>query len=412
MTTTKWQFGLGASLMALVASGGWASAQTENTLLSFSGTNGSTPYTGLIEDAKGHLYGATGAGGTTGWGTVYELIHDRQGTWKQKVLYSFGPDGSSDGASPQMQYLAVDSHGALYGTTRYGGAGKNGTVFKLTRGKSQWTEQILYSFTGGPDGSQPMGTLTIDPKGNLYGTAQIGGDATCNCGVVYELKRGKGGTYTQVVLHAFTGVPPNRQCGLIYDGYAPNYSSVARDSAGNLYGTTSQGGTCDNSGTVWELSPAGGGSWNYSVLHAVVFGDPDTNPNGGVVLDSQGNLYGMGGYSAIYELVKAQGYAHQIIYYVNNEIDAGDDTVTFDQAGNLYWTTFGGGGTGYTGSVEELSPDGQGGWNHSTLYAFAQGQAPGTQLWAGVMLDASGNLYGTSSTGGSGGDGTAWEITP
>lgn len=417
MAVRKWQLALGSSLVALAASGS-VSAQTESTLVTFIGANGAGPNTSFIQDATGHLYGATMNGGPYGGGTVYRLSRTTRGKWKEKVLYSFGASG--DGAYPQMPFLAMDSRGALYGTTSNGGAHGVGTVFKLTRGRPQWKEQILYTFTGGSDGDQPIGGVTIDANGNLYGTANAGGNLSdCGgfgCGVVYELARQKGGTYTQSVLHTFTGIPQQSTCYAVYDGSTPYRSPVAIDPAGNLYGTTEAGGeACEAPGTVWELSPAGGGSWNYSLLYVNTGANSISQETAGVVLDSQGNLYGTAQVigsaqpNGVFELVKDQGYQLQVLYQSTN--GGLYDTVTRDTAGNLYWTTQAGGGMGYLGSVEELTSGG----NHSVLYAFPQGGQEGTQPLAGVFVDASGNLYGTASTnGGSQGNenGTAWEIVP
>lgn len=408
MTLGKWQFALGAGLLALAATG--VSAQTENTLLDFTGTNGNAPNSGLIQDAKGNLYGATMNGGTgTGNGTVYRLTPRSRGGWKETVLYSF--NASPDGSDPEMPFLAMDGHGALYGTTPLGGAHGNGIVFKLVRGRPRWKEQILYAFGGGPDGGAPIGGVTIDAKGNLYGTTHSGGDANCNCGVVYELIRGRRGAWTQSILHSFTGIPQGYQCHTIYDGSDPSRSAVALDSAGNLYGTTHDGGeACENGGTVWELAPLGGGNWSYSLLH--VASDQIDGENAGVALDSQGNIYGaaLEG-NLIFELVKAQGYQSQILYQPMDE-EGYYDTVTLDSADNVYWTSQAGGGAGYLGTVQELT---QGSWTHSTLYAFALNGEAGTEPIAGVMVDPTGSLYGTSSMdGGSQGNGkgTVWEITP
>jgi len=416
--TINWRFALGASLLTMAACGA-AWAQTENTLLTFTGANGAGPNTSFIQDAKGILYGATMNGGPYGGGTVYALFRNARGTWKEKVLYSFGASG--DGAYPQMPFLAMDIHGALYGTTSNGGAHGVGTVFKLKRGKPQWTEQILYNFTGGSDGDLPVGGVSIDANGNLYGTTRSGGGSQycggSGCGVVYELKRGRQGTYTQSVLHTFTGIPQNYTCYTVYDGQDSYRSPVTLDSAGNLYGTTVGGGmACEQPGSVWELSPAGGGNWTYSLLYVNAGGaNSMSGPIAGVVLDNQGNLYGTaqiigtGQPDGVFELVKDQGYQLQVLYQSTN--GGLYDTVTRDSAGNLYWTSQAGGGMGYLGTVEELTSDG----THSTLYAFPQGGQEGTQPLAGVMVDGSGNLFGTASTnGGSQGnqDGTAWEITP
>lgn len=420
------------ALVLLMAS--LARAQTEQTLYTFTGSpnDGNGPLTGLIQDAKGNFYGATSNGGATGAGTVYKLTHTKSGKWKETILYNFLNNGV-DGAYPEEPLLAMDKHGAIYGTTARGGTGfaGPGTVFKLTPGKPQWKETILYDFTGGSDGGQPIGGVTVDSKGNLYGTTFIGGDSTncpSGCGVVYELAPGKKRTWTYSVLHTFTGIPGQYQCE-VYDGRNPGRVTLVLDSTGNIYGATTTGGYgCSNFGTIFELSPQGGGNWNYSVIYAFGVngaGYPFATPNSGVILDSQGNLYGVDSSSNVAEFVKAQGYAAQILYQpvncgVQGQIcpSGAYDTVTMDKSGNLFWTTASGPiptENEVVGGVYELSPSGQ----LTVLYAFSPSPPypAGKQPWAPVVIDSSGNLYGTTTTGGATGkcspcDGTAWEITP
>lgn len=396
-----------------------ASAQTEQTLLTFMGANGAQPLTGLIQDSKGNFYGAAYNGGANGTGLVYKLSHNAKGKWEQTILYDFGAQPGADGCDPQMPYLAIDKRGHLYATTPCGGAHSEGTVFELSPGKPFWKETILYSFTGGDDGAQPIGGVTFDSKGNLYGTATLGGGSqNCSegCGVVFEMSPGKKKTWQFSVLHTFTGIPSGVSCG-VYDGAGPYRTTPAVDPAGDIFGTTTNGGnSCDNAGSVWELSPVQGGGWNYSVIHAMNEGNGgDATPEAGGVLDSADNFYFTVANGNVYELVQAQGYAEQLIYYnENGNVGGAYDTVSFDKSGNLYWTTQSADGQdGYHGGAFELSPNGQGAWNFAVLNLFTDEE--GTQPWAGVTTDASGNLYGTSSMlggNGSSGKGTVWEITP
>ena len=405
---------------ALIFAAPPAWSQTETTILTFTGSNGSGPYTGLIQDAKGNFYGATINGGTNGAGAVYKVVLNARGKWKQTILYEFGPQPGTDGAYPQMPWLAIDKQGHLYGTTPGGGAHGQGMVFKLSPGKPMWKETILYSFTGAADGGQPIGGVTLDSDGNVYGTTNSGGGSqNCGggCGVVFKISPGKKKTWDYSVLHVFTGYPSGGGCG-DYDGANPYRATLAIDTMGNLFGTTQVGGnSCNAAGTVWELSPAQGGGWEYSVLHVQGQLVGDVYPDAGVALDSKDNLYLAVGGGSIFELVKAQGYQEQSIYqYPGPGAEDDYDTVNFDKAGNLYWTSQGGGGLGYHGTVEELSPNGQGGWTHALLWAFADNPAvDGDQPIAGVMVDASGHVYGTCSTGGGSqgsGQGTVFEITP
>jgi uncharacterized repeat protein (TIGR03803 family) len=216
----------------------------EAVLYSFSGPDGANPQAGVIRDAQGNLYGTTFSGGSgavcggTGCGVVFEL----DSTGKETVLYSFL--GQADGGGP-LAGLLRDSTGHLYGTTIGGGASGAGTVFKLNKvGK----ETVLYSFKGGADGVSPEAGLIRDSAGNLYGTTAYGGGTACfgGCGTVFKLDT----TGAKTVLHTFTGGT---------DGALPE-ADLAQDSAGNLYGTTYNGGGtgCGGAGcgVVFEVSVA------------------------------------------------------------------------------------------------------------------------------------------------------------
>jgi len=222
-------------------------------LYSFKGhrhNDGENPNGNLVFDAAGNLYGTTWSGGSYDWGTVFELSPGAK-TWTEKVLYSF--QGKSDGALPNPG-LVFDAEGNLYGTTNAGGNGKGGTVFELSPNGGNWTEALLYSFTGLSDGDGPAAPLTFH-NGSLYGTTESGGDRpqSNGDGVVFELTPSEGG-WTEQVLHTFTSSP---------DGATP-YGGVVFDSSGNLYGTTSFGGILNSNcfyagdpgcGVVYEISP-------------------------------------------------------------------------------------------------------------------------------------------------------------
>ena len=199
-----------------------AGAQTETVLYTFTGLgDGGVPDAGLISDKQGNLYGTTlqyGDGSCTfpfsGCGTVFELSPVKDGgklEWTFKLLYTF--EGGSDGANPASD-LVFDPAGNLYGTTSGGGTGCNGTgcgtVFELEKSESDWTEKVLYRFTGQSDGNSPVGSLTLDSRGNIYGTTAYGGDNSCyydgpGCGVVFRLSHILSGqkTWRETVLHTF-----------------------------------------------------------------------------------------------------------------------------------------------------------------------------------------------------------------
>jgi uncharacterized repeat protein (TIGR03803 family) len=211
----------------------------------FSGADGSSPVGGLIFDAAGNLYGTTANGGTfTGeTGVVFKLQPNQDGTWTESVLYNF--TGASDGGF-SFAGLTFDAAGNLYGTTLGGGTHGYGVVFKLTPSASgTWTESVLHSFTGGSDGGLPWGGVIFDTAGNLYGTANDRGNPACTfgCGVVFKLIPTPKG-WTETVLHSFAGV-----------GKYPE-ASVIFDPAGNIYGTTSNDPTTTSPfGVVFEITP-------------------------------------------------------------------------------------------------------------------------------------------------------------
>jgi uncharacterized repeat protein (TIGR03803 family) len=331
---------------------------TETVLHSFMGglSGGRYPMGDLVMDAQGALYGVVEMGGPHGGGYAYKLTPPASGTgaWTQTVLHGFG--ASSDGNNP-VGGLVFDTHGALYGTASYGGAGGYGIVYKLTppvSGAGAWKETILYSFKGQPDGSYPFGSLLIDASGALYGVTLWGGDTVTasNYGTVYKLTPSGTGTWTETVLHSFKGAT-------VLDGAWP-HGGLIFDKSGALYGVTSSGGVpMYNNGTIYKLMPPAiaGGQWTEAILHK--FTVTLNDPVGNLVLDPQGNLYGV--------------------------------------------TQNGGTTTGAQGAAFQLSPpaSGSGGWPFKVIHNFAScSNAIGCMPQTGLTIDASGALYGTTDTGG------------
>jgi uncharacterized repeat protein (TIGR03803 family) len=232
------------------------------------GPNGSAPIGDLLFDSAGTMYGVDGTG-STGWGAVYSL-RPGSGLWSLKVLYDFtdGPDGGG------LSGVIFDGQGRLYGATSYGGAHGNGTIFRLTPSEGGWTQETLYDFEGAGDGAHPWAPLIFDAAGNLYGTTLYGGSG--GGGTVFMLSQSPGG-WALTGLYSFTGG-------------AGSFGSLARGAAGNLYGTTFADGAY-GFGNVFKLSPSNG-SWTYTSLHDFTGGDDGSLPDGGVILDSAGNLYG------------------------------------------------------------------------------------------------------------------------
>ena len=378
--------------------------QTVTTIYSFTGgADGQYPAAGLTMDAAGNFYGTASYGGYTGGycfsgcGTVFKLQHKGSG-WVLLPIYSFT---YSDGSSPQARVI-FGPDGNLYGTTAYGGPADKGVVFRLqppaTACKAAlcpWNETVLYAFTGGADGANPTyGDLAFDQAGNIYGTTPGGGDPVCKCGVVYELSPSNGG-WTQTILHTFQQD---------HDGEGA-YAGVIFDAAGNLYGTTAGGGPQGSygAGTVYQLTPSGDG-WAETILYSFM-GDKDGGyPYGGLILDAAGNLYGVNSSGVVYELSPSNGgWTFKLLYTFMNVYEGSFAQLTMDTRGQLYGTLALAGQ-----DVFRLTPAG-GLW---FLTGFSY-NGSGLDIPDGsVSLDASGNVYTTTSRGGKHVQGSILEITP
>jgi len=300
-------------------------------------------------------------------------------TYTQKVLHTF--TGGTDGANPYAA-LIRDAQGNFYGTTEGGGSsGFYGTVFKLDKtGK----ETVLYRFTGGADGGVPYDSLIEDAQGNLYGTTRLHG--AYGYGVVFKLSKiGK-----ETVLYSFC---PGG--GVCTDGANP-YAGLIRDAKGNLYGTTFGGGA-SGAGTVFKLSMSG----KETVRYTFTAGTDGGMPGAGLIRDAKGNLYGttyMGGASGNGTVFKLDPTGKEtVLYSFTGGTDGANPFAGLIRAkGNFYGTTTT--GVANKGTVFELSHVG-GKWTEKTLYAFTGG-TDGANPSAGVILDAKGNIYGTTSNGG------------
>jgi uncharacterized repeat protein (TIGR03803 family) len=357
-----------------------AQAQTLSTLHTFAGptTDGANPYAGLVFDSSGNLYGTTGYGGASSAGTVFE----RPKSGGSKILYSF--TGGSDGANP-FASLILDG-GILYGTTYNGGAFGYGVVFKLDNG----TETVLYSFTGGADGANPYASLLPDSAGNVYGTTASGGAS--GYGVVFKVSK----TGTETVLYSFTGGT---------DGATP-YGRLIRDSAGNFYGTTYDGGAYGY-GVVFKLYKK-----EETVLYSFSGGADGANPYAGLVRDSSGNLYGTTSHAGasdsgvVFELDTAG--TETVLYTFTGGTDGAFPYAGLvrDSSGNLYGTTYGGGASS-SGVVFEVNTSG----GETVLHSFT-GLTDGGSPLAGLIEDKSGNLYGTAYLGGTSEYGTTFKLKP
>jgi hypothetical protein len=374
---------------------------------------------------------------------ILTLASAASAEWNEKVLYSF--QSVPDGATP-VGAVVFDKQGNLYGTTRDGGSSscpsvqQCGTVYQLAppaKSGDPWKETVLYIFKGNTskDGASPYGGLVIDAAGNLYGTTGYGGTGNCvvlgilmGCGTVFELSppKQKGGPWTETVLYSF---PTPKQ------GFVP-WGDLVFDGAGNLYGATIYGGgygtNCGDAyykycGAVFELSPpkTKGGKWTEKTLHGFN-GDTDgANPNGGLVLDSSGNVYGTtyaggnGDWGTAFELrpptTKSGLWTEKMLHRFQGSQDGVNPAagLTFGNNGDLYGTTLTGGPDGGGGTVFRLIPPSKvsGTWKKTILYGF-NGTGGGLDVEAPVIFDSNGNLYGTTLDSGGTYYGTVFRLRP
>jgi uncharacterized repeat protein (TIGR03803 family) len=324
-----------------------------------------------------------------------------------KVLHVF--TRGTDGAYPSA--LAVDTSGNLFGTTVQGGdlsacsTAGCGNVFELSQLNGHWGERVLADFSWNEGLPQPVGPLVVDAKGNVYGATTEGGDPSCNCGEVFQLTR-SGGVWTLNVLHTFLGA--------YSDGQNP-VSGLVQDSAGNIYGATEQGGMY-GPGSIFELSPATGGSWTFSIIHSFGLAGDGGDPYGPISIDASGNLYGTTtgggffGYGTVFKFALNNGTWTESTLY-NFTLDYGmfqqPDGVVLGPDGNLYGATIFGGEFSL-GTIYKLSPT-NGLWSRTVLHTFS-GDNDGAYPYGGLTVGPTGILYGTTGYGGLYGYGTVYKL--
>jgi uncharacterized repeat protein (TIGR03803 family) len=372
----------------------------ENVILRFNKTQGSGPLSGLTSDSAGNLYGTTYSGGAANCGTVFELSPSSGGKWTEAVLYSF--TGCTQVTQTPRGTLAIDKTGNLFGVIQ--GYFTSGLIFELLKGANgTWSYTVVHNF--GSNEGEPNVDLTWDSAGNLYGTTSL--DATGFDGEAFELSPQPGGSWQEAVLYSFNysngvGFPVG---GLVFDGN------------GNLYGAAYYGSN-HTYGAVYELSPQAQGPWTLTVLASGVADEPNSR----LTFDSNGNLYGTtttGNNGVLYEVSPTSGGTWKEI--IIHSFASGNDgaypqgTLVFDASGNLYGTTLLGGlgcNQSLCGTVYKLTPRSNGTWKETILHEFESAE-DGSEPQAGLLLDSFGNLFGTTSVGGGRyGYGTVFEITP
>jgi uncharacterized repeat protein (TIGR03803 family) len=393
------------SMLPLIANH-TARAQTETVLFNFPDNYVRYPVSRLTPDGRGDFYATTAEGDPEQPGTVFELSPNGSGEWSATLVYAF--TGGTDGSSPQAG-LIVDAAGNLYGTTEYGGANGAGVVFTLSPNGTGWTETVLYNFCsiGGPyctDGEYPHSNLIMDDSGNLYGTTLTGGSG--EYGTVFQLSPSAGG-WTEQVIYS----PADSADYWIISG-------VTMDAAGNLFGATAS--------TVFELSPNGSGGWNPTVLHTFAGGAKDgTDPRDAPVADNAGNVFGTtygGGpnnLGTVYKLSpitkgKNKGeWKEEILHFFKGSPKDGNQPwagIVLDAAGNIYGTSRNGGPNNYGTVFEIFAPVGKGSYKEKVLWNFDW--TDGWEPEGGLILDNTGKLFGTTYYGGSNGTGVVFEVNP
>ena len=384
-------------LVLLFGSVPFVQAQTFTVLYQFTGAaDGASPYRGsLFLDKNGNVFGSAAGGGDTtcnppfGCGVVFEI----DTASSESVLHTF--TGSPDGAEPYSGMI-VNPAGGEYAVAEYGGTGSctlgPGGCGAIINIDSTGKETVFYSFSGTPDGATPQPYLIRDAAGNLYGTTGSGG--TFNYGTVFKIDP----TGKETVLYSFAGST---------DGQWP-MGGVVRDATGSLYGTTWQGGAY-GSGSVFKLTPRG----TKTILHSFGLGSDGSYPFAGLARDKAGDLYGTTvsggahGYGAVFKIKGKTLHESLLHSFAGNPTDGSYPyaAVVVDPTGNLYGTTWNGGLNDF-GTIFKINTAG-----HETLLHSFQ-QTDGFQIYGGLVLDARGNLYGTAVFGGAYNQGTVFKLTP
>jgi uncharacterized repeat protein (TIGR03803 family) len=399
-----------------------ANAQTESLLYTFGETTSFWPQGGLLEDGSGNLYGTTRGGGTNGVGTVFELSPPAVsgGAWTITTLYNFIPYGS--GGYVPVSDLVKDQAGAFYGTFYSGGdpTCNCGGVFKLVPPAvtgGTWTESALYAFKGSADGRLPAAaTLALTTTGTLYGVTTRGG--TWDSGVLYQLTTKNGKAYTESVLYSF---------GDLADASTPN-GPVVLDTKGAIYGVTAFGGAF-NQGTVYKFVPAANGQLATESLLFSFGGSSTTGtaPIGNLIFDAGGNIYGVtntGGsandYGVVYSLSPTKSTWTESILFTFTKSSGVNPVAGLawnHTNNNLYGTTSSLNGlTSGDGTVFKMTPPAvKGGvWTQSTLFQFTYKVSGGYPTGVVTRDSKTGTLYGTAINGGIEGCdlycGTVWQI--
>src|SRR5207248_3353836 len=402
---THFQIRAFAASAVFVLSLAAATATTTDVIFSCEEDEGEYADTDLETDSAGNIYGTTVLGWDFGSGTVFKLSHTSTG-WVQTVLYSF--TSGADGGEP-YKGVTIDRQGNLYGTAVSGGSGSCeggcGVVYKLTNSGGTWTQTVIHAFTGGDDGSGPGARVTVDRNGDIYGMTPTGG--TYGVGTIYKIHP-DAGTWDFQVVHTFTGGA---------DGSSGSAGRMLLNH-GRLYGAATTGGVY-GSGVIFQLTPTPVGEWDFKTLYSF-HGQPDGSfPYGALLRAAAGNFYGTtyyggrNGIGAVYELTPRPigEWRERVIYSFQNGSDGNSpiSNLVRDAGGNLYGTTSEG-GLG-SGTIFKLSPISGGQWTETLVHSFA-GPPDGGFSYNGMVVDRFGNFYGATVHGGTADDGCVYQFTP
>jgi uncharacterized repeat protein (TIGR03803 family) len=384
-----------------------ASAQTLTTLTNFDNVNGQSQYGGLFADASGNLLGTSRFGGANDDGTVFEIVKTSSGyASTPTILVNFNGTNGLEPDSTLMTLMA-DANGNLFGTTVAGGTSGDGTVFEIAKTASGYASSptTLVSFSGA-NGAQPSDGLLADASGDLFGTTVSGG--TSGNGTVFEIvKTSSGYASAPTTLVSFNGT----------NGAAP-YASLIADANGDLFGATYSGGTLGD-GTVFEIVKTSSGYASTPTTLVNFNGTNGSNPQGSLIADASGDLIGTTyeggalGDGTVFEIVKSSsGFASTPTTLVNFDGTNGAqpaDGVIADAEGNLFGTTFEG-GTGSAGTIFEIAKTNSGYASTPTTLINFDG-TNGANPVASLIADSNGNLYGTTYEGGVYNAGTVFELS-
>src|SRR5437588_1172596 len=402
---TRFRIGAVAVTAVFVLSLAAATATTTNVIFSFSGDDGEYADTDLETDDAGNIYGTTVLGGDFASGTVFKLSPTLNG-WVQTVLYSF--TSGADGGEP-YKGVTLDREGNLYGTAVAGGSGSCeggcGVVYKLTNSGGTWTQTVIHAFTGGNDGSGPGARVTVDRSGNVYGMTPTGG--AHGLGTIYKIFQGPSGGWGLKVIHAFTGGS---------DGATGSAGRMILRN-GHLYGAATSGGTF-GSGVVFELTPRDG-EWDFRTIYSFKGQVDGSFPYGALLFDASGNIFGTTYYGgannigAVYKLSRRPiaEWEEKVLYSFRDGANGSNpiSNLVFDSAGNLYGTTSEG-GLG-SGIIFKLSPVSGGQWIETVVHRF-RGPPDGAFAYNGMVVDRFGDFYGATVHGGDNDDGSIYKFTP